>query len=64
VKSARTVIIRERLAEAGACLERLDGERSSSGDPGLGKEIEERIIWRELLDLELQGFDEEIELLL
>ena len=31
------------------------------GDPTLGKAIEKRIIWRELLVLELQEFDEEIE---
>ena len=51
----------ERLAKAVAYLERLDVERFSHGNPNLGKSVEERIIWRELLDLELQEFDEQIE---
>lgn len=51
----------ERLALAATFLERLDQERSSCGDPAQDKAIEERIIWRELLDLEFQEFDEEIE---
>ena len=49
------------MAKAAACLERLDEKRVVLGDPNLGKSIEERIIWRELLDLELQEFDEQIE---
>ncbi len=61
MKSVRWSLLQERLAKAAAYLERLDVERISHGDPNLGKSIEERIIWRELLDLELQAFDEEIE---
>ena len=61
MKSARGSQLQERLAKAMAYLERLDAERISHGDPNLGRSIEERIIWRELLDLELQAFDEEIE---
>ena len=53
--------LHERLAKAAAYLERLDVERFARGNPNLGKSIEERIIWRELLDLELQKFDEQIE---
>jgi hypothetical protein len=30
-------------------------------DPHLGKSAEERVIWRELLELELQDVDEQIE---
>ena len=51
----------ERLALAAAFLERLADDRVRSGDPHLDKSLEKRIIWRELLDLELQEFDEEIE---
>jgi hypothetical protein len=50
----------ERLAEAAKCLEKLDQERACCGDPTLGQSAEERIVWRELLDLELQDFDEEV----
>ena len=61
MKSARMFAMHKRLAKAAACLERLDEERIVLSDPNLGKTIEERIIWRELLDLELQEFDEQIE---
>ena len=61
MKNARTSLLHERLVKAVACLEGLDWERSSCGDPTLGKAIEKRIVWRELLDLELQEFDEQIE---
>ena len=61
MKSARTFVMHDRLAKAAACLERLDEERVVLGDPNLGKSIEERILWRELLDLELLEFDEQIE---
>jgi hypothetical protein len=54
MKNARRSLLHERLAKAAAYLEPLDEERSSCGNPTL-KEIETRIIWRELLDLELQG---------
>lgn len=58
--NAQTVI-QKRLASAVACLDRLVCERLDRGDPQFGKEVEERIVWRELLDLEFQEFDEEIE---
>ena len=61
MKNGRGSLLQERLAQAVAYLERLDVERSSHGNPNLGRSIEERIIWRELLDLELQEFDEQIE---
>jgi hypothetical protein len=61
VKEQRRLPHEERLGLAVAFLERLDEERCSCGDPNLSKAIEERIIWRELLDLELQKFDEDIE---
>ena len=61
MKNVQTSVPYERLSKATAYLERLDEERSSCGNPTAGKAIETRIIWRELLDLELQEFDEEIE---
>ena len=51
-------LVRERLAEAAACLERIDHQREA-GDPMFGRILEERIVWRELRDLELQEFDEQ-----
>ena len=61
MKNTRTSVLQERLSKAAAYLEHLDEERAERGDSTLGKPIEKRIIWRELLDLELQEFDAEIE---
>jgi hypothetical protein len=48
----------QRLAEEKACLDYLDLERSRAGDPNFGKTLEDKTIWRELLDLEVQEADE------
>jgi hypothetical protein len=56
--------LQERLASSASALERLDREYSFGSDQLLAQAIERRIIWRELLDLELQNFDEKIEQLL
>jgi hypothetical protein len=61
MKNARRSLLHERLAKTAAYLEPLDEERSSCGNLTLSKAIETRIIWRDLLDLELQEFDKEIE---
>ncbi|HEY3835054.1 MAG TPA: hypothetical protein VGL72_00710 [Bryobacteraceae bacterium] len=50
-----------RLADAKACLDGIDEERKHMGKPGLGKMAEQRIVWNELLDLELQDIDEQLE---
>jgi hypothetical protein len=52
--------IRQRLAEERACLEDLDAERDRRGDAAFGKTIEDRIVWGELLELELQEIDEQV----
>jgi hypothetical protein len=52
--------IRRRLSEGQAALERLDAERQRRGDPRLGKTAEDRIVWGELLELELQDIDERV----
>jgi hypothetical protein len=49
---------RERLAASFTLLERFQLVRSHSRDPFFEKCTEERIIWRELLELELQALDE------
>lgn len=52
--------ISRRLAEEKARLEKLDAEREYRGDAGFGKTTEERIVWGELLELELQDIDEQV----
>ena len=52
--------VRDRLAEGKAGLERIAHERDDRKDPDLGKVAEDRIVWRELIELELQQLDEEV----
>lgn len=52
--------IRQRLAAGKTCLEDLDTERKRRHDSGFGATTEDRVIWRELLDLELQEIDEQV----
>lgn len=49
-----------RLARGAALLRQLERERESREDPAFGRATEERIIWRELFDLELQEVDEQL----
>jgi len=51
---------RQRLAEAVARIERLDAERECRGDSRFGKTTENRIIWSELIELEMQEIDEQV----
>ena len=55
---APPVVAAARLGDAFAELKDLDFERSFRGDPMFGKAMEERIIWRELFDLEMQELHE------
>lgn len=50
---------RHRLAQEKARLDELDAERERRGDSVFGKAAEERIVWAELLDLELQDIDDQ-----
>lgn len=52
---------RRRLAEGVAALERLEAEREDRNDPGFGRAIEDRIVWRQLIELELQDIDEQLD---
>ncbi len=52
--------VRRRLAEEKACLERLEAERTLRGDAAFRKATENRIVWSELLELELQDIDEQV----
>lgn len=49
-----------RLADGAARLARLHHERERLGDAGIGRPLEDRIVWTELIDLELQEIDEQV----
>ncbi len=55
---------RQRLAQSFSRLQNIQLVRNHRQDPVFEKSSEERIIWRELLDLELQDVDEQIERIL
>jgi hypothetical protein len=52
---------RRRLARAFSVLENIVWTRRRYQDPLFGKAAEERIVWRELLELELQSIDEHLD---
>ncbi len=52
--------VRQRLARAFCLLEKIQLDRVQRRDPCFGTLIEERMIWSELLDLELHEIDEQI----
>lgn len=54
----------QRLAQGFACLQNLQKAREELEDPHFGTGTEQRIVWRELLELELQDVDEQIERIL
>jgi hypothetical protein len=58
---ARTCPVQERLEQAFWRLESIEAVRNHRGDPVFGRSAESSIVWRELLDLELQDIDEQIE---
>lgn len=46
-----------RLAEGKRALAQIESERRLRGDAAFGQEAEDRIVWRELIELELQELD-------
>lgn len=54
-------LTRERLADAFALMEKILVDRMCQEDVAWGRIIEDRIVWRELIELELQEVDERIE---
>ena len=54
------VAVRDRLADEKAILDHLDAERESLRNPRFGKAAEDRIVWGELIELELQYLDEQL----
>ncbi len=50
----------DRLRDELARLERLDLERERLGDSNFGQLSEDRIVWSELIELELQEVDEQV----
>jgi hypothetical protein len=64
LSAPRVVVVcpaRRRLAEAFVRLQEIDLARAEWNDPQYGQALEDRVVWRELLDLELQDIDERIE---
>jgi hypothetical protein len=59
-RESAPVAIGQRLAEENARIESLEAERERLHDSRFAKTIEQRIIWSELLELELQDIDEQI----
>jgi hypothetical protein len=55
---------RQRLAEAFSGLQNIQLVRNHRQDPLFGRYVEDRMIWRELLDLELQDVDEQMQRIL
>lgn len=49
-----------RLVDGKSRIEELDAERKMRRDPGFAQAAEDRIVWRELLDLELQEIDDRV----
>lgn len=52
--------VRRRLAESFVRLQNIELVRVEEDDPNYAKTIEDRIVWRELIELELQEIDERI----
>jgi hypothetical protein len=53
-------VIRKRLSDEKARLDEVDAERQRRGDTGLGRVREDKIIWHELIELELQEIEEQV----
>lgn len=60
-KPAPVCPARRRLTESFIRLQDIEFARMEWDDPLYAKALEDRIVWRELLDLELQDIDERIE---
>lgn len=60
MQSPGDTLITRRLSAAKESLDYLEAERARREDSGFGILIEQQIIWRELLELELQDAEERI----
>jgi len=63
MQSSQGTGTRKRLADAKATLDYLVTERNRRCDPAFGSLLEHQIIWRELLELELEEAEERITLM-
>jgi hypothetical protein len=59
-REGKRPVAAQRLSTAMAQLERIQAERQRLGDPGFGRVAEDRIVWSELLELELQDTDHQV----
>ena len=60
MQNSATMLTKERLSAAKESLDYLEAERLLRKDPEFGLQIEQKIISRELLELELQEAEERI----
>lgn len=63
MQSSETTLTKERLLAAKESLDYLEAERLRREDPGFGRMIEQKIISREVLELELQEAEERIRMM-
>lgn len=52
--------LRRRLADSFIRLQNIDLLRAQRDDPNYARTLEDRLVWRELIELELQEIDERI----
>lgn len=63
MQSSGMTLTKERLSAAKESLDYLEAERERRGDSGFGRMVEQKIISREVLELELQEAEERIALM-
>ena len=61
--TSQYMLTQKRLLEAKECLEYLDLERRRRDDPMFGMLLEQQIVSREILELEMQEAEERITLM-
>ena len=60
MQNVETMLTKDRLSAAKDSLDYLEAEREQRNDFDFGRQVEQKIISRELLELELQDAEERI----
>jgi hypothetical protein len=60
MQNVETMLAKDRLSAAKDSLDYLEAERAQRNDFDFGRQVEQKIISRELLELELQDAEERI----
>jgi hypothetical protein len=60
MQNVETMLAKDRLSAAKDSLDYLEAERTQRNDFDFGRQVEQKIISRELLELELQDAEERI----